>query len=191
MLKLSLTGQPVLVFTWVSRWVKESKSVFVASLLLSKPCAHVTGRRSRNITAAYLEKCQMLFSCEQEGVKQQEMKEALSGQMQGGSKLCKAGRNSSPLCQKKESGRWSSCNSHNARQHVQGTTVLFSTGWRITIFLHYWTKTKPTWARLFQGRAFGLALEITVNEWLQKVQITLRVEIYYLTRISLYDNTFV
>lgn len=55
MLKLSLTRETVVVFTWVSRWVKESKSDYVPSPLLSKPLSRVTKRRSRNITAAYLE----------------------------------------------------------------------------------------------------------------------------------------
>lgn len=76
-LKLSLTEKSVLVFTWAGRWVKECKSVFVPSLLLSKPCTHVMGRSSRNITTADLEKCQMLYY-EQRGMKQQEMKGASS-----------------------------------------------------------------------------------------------------------------
>lgn len=65
-----------MLFAWLSRQVKEGKPVPVASLLLSKPFTRVAGRRSRNVTAVYLRKHQMLFPSEHRGIKWQEMKGA-------------------------------------------------------------------------------------------------------------------
>lgn len=87
--KWSLTGEPVLLFAWLSRRVKEGKPVPVASLLLSKPFTRVAGRRSRNVTAVYLRKHQMLFPSEHRGIKWQEMKGASPWWMQGAASSAK------------------------------------------------------------------------------------------------------